>query len=184
MVIGPSWLDSARYSIVGKGADPTVGNPVVWENMRALLADRFRLKYHIEARQRPIYALVVAKGGHKLKRPEDGMCAEAIKRNEHCANLRFSPFNIGITNMPAQALIGGLGRIMPDRPIVDKTGLTGFYDVDVSWQAEAGTEGQPPRLDVSAMINALQEQAGLKLEAQTGPVDFLVIDSVEKPSDN
>ena len=190
MVIGPNWLDSARYSIVGKGADPTVGNPVVWENMRNLLATRFQLKYHVEARERPVYALVIAKGGHKLKRPEDGPCAEPIKRGEHCANLRFSPVNVGITNMPAQALIGGLGRIMPDRPIIDGTGLTGFYDVDVKWvpadfkPTEEGTGGQQLRLDVSAMLTALQEQAGLKLEAQTGPVDFLVIDHVEKPSEN
>jgi bla regulator protein blaR1 len=183
MVIGPGWIDSARYTIVAKGPDPTVGNPVVWEMLRRLLADRFQLTYHIESRTRPIYALVVAKGGHKLKRPEDGVCAEAIKRNEHCANLRFSLAGLGITNMPVQALIGGMGRIMPDRPIVDKTGLTGFYDVDVKWE-QPKSDGLDPRVDTAAMNIALEEQAGLKLESQTGPVDFLVIDRVGKPSEN
>jgi bla regulator protein blaR1 len=183
MVVGPGWIDSARYTIVAKGPDPSVGNPVVWEMLRHLLAERFQLKYHVEARQRPIYALVVAKGGHKLKLPEDGVCAEAIKRNEHCANLRFGLTFLGITNMPVQALIGGMGRIMPDRPIVDKTGVTGFYDVDVKWE-QPPADGLAPHVDTAAMNIALEEQAGLKLESQTGPVDFLVIDRVEKPSEN
>jgi bla regulator protein BlaR1 len=190
MVVGPDWLDSARYTIVAKGADPTVGNPVVWEMMRALLAERFQLRYHIEPKERAIFALVVAKGGHKLKSPMDGPCAEAIKRNEHCANLRFSPMNIGITNMPVGAIIGGLGRIMQDRPIVDKTGLSGDFDMDVNWVSEGGLPGRVPvagtpgSLDVGAMLTALEEQAGLKIESQKGPVDFLVIDRVEKPSAN
>jgi uncharacterized protein (TIGR03435 family) len=190
MVIGPAWLDSTRYTIVGKGADPTAQNPVVWEMVRALLRDRFQLQYHIEPRERPVYALTVAKGGHQLKHPEEGPCAAAIARGEHCANLRFSPMNIGITNMPVQAIIGGLGRIMPDRPIIDKTGLTGFYDMDVNWLSEdlkpgpEGTNSLPSRLDVGAMLTALQEQAGLKLEAQRAPIDFLVIDRIEKPGEN
>src|SRR5262249_43987152 len=137
--------------------------------------------------ERPIFALVVAKGGHKLKNPENGVCAKAIKAGEHCANLRFSPFNIGITNMPIQGLIGGLARIMPDRPIVDRTGLTGNYDLDVSWGDEIRVpNGQirEVRLDEAALMTAFQEQAGLKLETTRGPVQFLVIDHVEKASSN
>jgi uncharacterized protein (TIGR03435 family) len=187
-VNGPAWLDDARYTIVAKGADPTVGNPVVFEMLRALLAERFQLKYHIEAREGNILALVVAKGGPKLKRPQDGPCAEAIKRGEHCANLRFNPYQIGITNMPMPAFLSGLARIMEDRHLVDKTGLTGDYDVDVSWFPDGFTPpapgAPPPRLDEGAMMNALQQQAGLKLEAQRGPIQYLVIDRVEKPSEN
>ena len=187
-VNGPPWLDDARYTIVAKGSDPTVGNPVVWEMLRALLAERFQLKYHIEAKEGNILALVIAKGGPKLKRPEDGKCAEAIKKNEHCANLRFSPYNIGITNMPIPGFLSGLARIMEDRHLVDKTGLTGDYDVDVSWFpdgfAPLAPGAPPPRLDEGAMMNALQAQAGLKLEAQRGPIQYLVIDRIEKPSEN
>lgn len=189
-VMGPAWLDDARYTIVAKGPDPTVGNPVVWEMLRSLLAERFQLKYHIEAKEGNVLALVIGKGGPKLKRPEDGPCAEAIKKNEHCANLRFSPYNIGIRNMPIPAFIGGLARILEDRHLVDKTGLSGDYDVDVNWAAEGfrptpeGTAAPPQRLDEGAMMNALQEQAGLKLEAQRGPIQYLVIDRVERPSED
>jgi uncharacterized protein (TIGR03435 family) len=187
VVEGPSWIDSVRYDVAAKGPDPNAGYPEVWEMMRNMIADRFKLKYHIEERERPIFALTVAKGGHKLKKPEDGPCAKQIKAGEHCANLRFSAFNIGITNMPIQNLIGGLARIMPDRPIVDRTGLTGNYDLDVSWADEsrpANGELRPGALDVAALITAFQEQAGLKLESARGPVLFLVIDHVEKASSN
>jgi len=189
-VIGPAWLEDARYTIAAKGPDPTVGNPTVWEMLRSLLAERFQLKYHIEAREGNVLALVIAKGGPKLKRPEDGPCAEPIKRNEHCAKLGFSAFNIGIINMPMGVFVSGLARIMEDRHLMDKTGLTGDYDVDVSWIPEGfhepapGNPVPPPRLDEGAMMNALQEQAGLKLEAQRGPIQYLVIDRVEKASEN
>jgi bla regulator protein BlaR1 len=184
-VIGPDWLDSARYDILAKGSDPTVGYPVVWEMLRSLLAERFQLKYHVEQRERPIYALVIAKSGHKLTRPEDGVCKDAILRNEHCANQRFGPDHVGITNMPIGALAATLGRLIGERPVVDKTGLTGFYDVDVAWGSEGpANENAPPQMDVGAMMAALEKQAGLKLEAQRGPVDFLVIDRVERPSPN
>jgi uncharacterized protein (TIGR03435 family) len=187
VVEGPSWIDSVRYDVTAKGPDPNAGYPEVWEMMRNTLTERFQLRYHIEERERPIFALTVAKGGHKLKKPENGPCAKQIQAGEHCANLRFSPFNIGITNMPIQGLIGGLARIMPDRPIVDRTGLSGNYDLDVSWADESrpsNGELRPVSLDVAALITAFQEQAGLKLESARGPVQFLVIDHVEKPSEN
>jgi uncharacterized protein (TIGR03435 family) len=176
-----------RGERLSQGPDAKVGYPEVWEMLRQLLAERFQLKYHIEKRDQPVLALVVAKGGPKLKRPEDGQCAEQIKRNEHCANLGFSPYGISITNMPMQGFLSGLARLMGDRHLVDKTGLTGDYDVDVSWAPDGlapPAPGTQPHLDEGAMFTALQEQAGLKLEAQRGLVDFLVIDHVEKASDN
>jgi uncharacterized protein (TIGR03435 family) len=77
-VFGPSWIESARYDIRGKG-EPTATNPEVREMMRTMLAERFHLKYHLESRQMPVYTLSIAKGGPKLRRPEDGPCAEAIR---------------------------------------------------------------------------------------------------------
>jgi uncharacterized protein (TIGR03435 family) len=123
LVFGPDWLNSTRYDIVGKGPDPSVTNPEVWEMMRSLLAERFQLKYHVESRQLPIYVLTVAKGGPKLKRPEDGPCGEKIKAGESCASIGpIAPFAAGITNTTIGALISALARSIQDRPIVDKTG--------------------------------------------------------------
>ena len=190
MVFGPGWLDDTRYDIVGKGPDPTVANPEVWEMMRSLLAERFKMKYHIESREQSIWALVVAKGGPKLKNPENGRCAEAIKAAQTCGDIQFLRFGVGIYNMPIGALVGALGRTLQDRPIVDKTGLTAKYDTAVTWmpdgmkpeQLEGIPKDQRPE-DIS-MFEALEKQAGLKLEAQKSAIQVVVIDSIEKPSEN
>jgi len=190
MVFGPSWLEDARYDIVGKGPDPTVANPEVWEMMRSLLAERFKMKYHIESREQSIWALVVAKGGPRLKNPENGRCAEAIKAGQTCGDIQFLRFGVGIYNMPIGALIGGLARTLQDRPIVDKTGLTGKYDASITWMPDGmkpeQLEGIPKdqRPDDISMFEALEKQAGLKLEGQKSPVQVVVIDSIERPSEN
>jgi uncharacterized protein (TIGR03435 family) len=191
MVFGPAWLDSTRYDIVGKGPDPKAANPEVWEMMRVLLAERFQMKYHIETRQLPIYALVVAKGGPKLLRPEDGPCAAKIQAGENCGDIGpIAPFAVGIVNMPIGALIGGLGRSIQDRPIVDKTGLTGKYDGRVLWMPDnmkpedlANIPAELRPEDVS-LFTAMEQQLGLKLEAQKGPVQVVVVDTIEKPAEN
>lgn len=198
MVFGPAWLDSTRYDIVGKGPDASAPNTEVWEMMRSLLSDRFQMKYHIEDRPMSAYVLTVAKGGPKLKDPATGQCAEAIKAGKDCGDIRFLPFGVGINNMPIGALIGGLGRRLQDRPyqleqrlpIVDKTGLTGKYDIDVTWwpygmKAEdldgIPKDQLPP--DIS-LQQAMEQQAGLKLEAQKAPIPVVVVDQIEKPSEN
>jgi uncharacterized protein (TIGR03435 family) len=195
MVFGPEWLNTTRYNIVGKGPDTSAPNPDVWEMMRSLLADRFKLKYHIESREFPVYALTVAKGGPKLKNPEDGRCGADIKVGKTCGDIMFPPFGVGIYNMQMGALIGGLGRAMQNmklepRPIVDKTGLIGKYDIIITWTPDTMTpeqlqsipqDARPP--DIS-LFEAIEKQAGLKLEAQKSPIQVVVVDSIEKPSEN
>ena len=190
MVFGPGWLDDMRYDIVGKGPDPNASNPEVWEMMRSLLAERFKLKYHIETREVPIYALTIAKGGPKLIDGDKGRCAEDIKAGKNCGDIIFPPFGSGIYNMPVAAFIGGLARVLQDRPIVDKTGLTGKYDVTVRWMPD-GTKPEDlesipkeNRPEDISLFQAVEKQAGLKLEATKGPVQVVVVDSIEKPSGN
>ena len=79
MIIGPAWLDSTRYDMVCKGSDPAGNNEAVWEMMRSLLVDHFKLRYHLEKRALPVYVLSVAKGGPKLTNPRDGQCAADIQ---------------------------------------------------------------------------------------------------------
>jgi bla regulator protein BlaR1 len=190
LIFGPDWLNSTRYDIVGKGPDPAATNPEVWEMMRSLLAERFHLKYHVESRQLPIYALTVAKGGPKLKRPEDGPCGAKIRAGESCASIGpIAPFAAGITNTTIGALVSALARSIQDRPIIDKTGLTGKYDALVRWMPDnmkpedLANIPQDQRPEDVSLFTALEQQLGLKLEAQKSPVDVVVVDSIERPTE-
>ena len=188
---GPDWIRSTNYDIVAKGPDPSMTNPEVWEMMRSLLIERFHLKYHIEDREMPVFALTVLPSGHKLKLGENGRCAEEIKAGKNCGDIIVPPFGAAMYNMPIGALITSIGG-RAGRPIVDKTGLTGRYDVNVAWLPDGAKledldlQGIPQEYrpqDVS-LFDALQQQAGLKLESRRAPMPVLVIDSVSKPDPN
>jgi uncharacterized protein (TIGR03435 family) len=138
----------------------------------------------------PVYALTVAKGGSKLKPGEDGRCGADIKAGKTCGDIIFPSYGAGIYNMPIGALIGGLARTLQDRPIVDKTGLTGKYDVTVTWMpdgmkpeelANIPKERRPPDL---SLFQAIEEEAGLKLEAQKSQIQVVVVDQISKASEN
>lgn len=186
---GPSWIDEERFDIVGKGPDPTVSNPEVWEMMRSLLIERFKLKYHIEDREMPVYALTIGKNGHKLIPGEKGRCAEELTQGRLCGDILVPPFGTGMYNMPVGALFSGLVR-GTGRPVVDRTGLTGRYDINLSWMPadmtpqqleEVPREIRPPEMSV---FEAVEQQAGLKLEPARAPMPVLVIDSIERPTEN
>jgi len=188
---GPDWIRTTNYDIVGRGADPTVGNPEVWEMMRSLLIERCHLKYHVEEREIPVYALTIAKGGHKLTLGENGQCAQALKEGKGCGDILIPPYGAAMNNMPIGALLNGLTR-RAGRPVIDKTGLTGRYDVNVTWLPDGvkledvDLTGIPPqfRPQDMGMFEALERQAGLKLEPTRAPTPVLVIDSVSEPDEN
>lgn len=188
---GPGWIASTRYDIVGKGPDPSAANPEVWEMMRSLLIERFHLKYHIENREIPVFALIVGPRGHKLTLGEDGRCKEQIKEGQRCGDILIPRFGTGMYNMPIGALITGIGQ-RAGRPIIDKTGLTGRYDINLTWLPpgvrleDLNLEDVPKEFrpeDVS-LPEALERQAGLKLESTRAPMPSLVIDSVTEPDSN
>jgi uncharacterized protein (TIGR03435 family) len=188
----PSWAESERYDIVGKGPDSSATNPEVWEMMRSLLIERFHLKYHVENREMPVYALTVLSSGHKLTLGENGRCAAEIRDGKTCGGLQGGPsFGTAIYNMPIGALITGIGA-RAGRPIIDKTGLTGRYDAKVMWLPDGvkledlNLEGIPPEdrpKDIS-LFDALQQQVGLKLQPDRAAVPVLVVDSVARPDPN
>jgi bla regulator protein blaR1 len=192
MLVGaPAWTASKRYDIVGQGPDPSVGNPEVWEMMRSLLIERVHLKYHIEDREMPVFALTVGPRGHKLILGENGKCKDEIKAGNRCGDLPGAPFGTSMYNMPIGALITGIGQ-RAGRPIIDRTGLTGRYDLILSWVPagmrfdDLNLEGVPKEFrpeDVS-LSEALERQAGLKLEPTRAPMPVLVIDSVTEPDPN
>jgi uncharacterized protein (TIGR03435 family) len=160
--------------------------------LQALLADRFRLKIHREIKELPVYALIAAKDGPKLRETSpDHVPAGAIKGFGGSVT-RGGPgqLTVGWLTMPYFARL--LSQQM-DRIVVDKTGLTGHYDFKLDWAPDGGAvpvidtsngASVPPDPAGPSIFKAVQEQLGLKLEPQNGPLEVIVIDHVEEPSAN
>jgi uncharacterized protein (TIGR03435 family) len=140
--------------------------------VRTLLAERFQLKVHWETRQGDVYALVVAKNGSKLK------VGDAAKETGLSTNIAGHLGRMVGTNAPVFYLSTVLGNKL-SHPVIDKTGLQGKYDWTLMWDPDPGPDSTEP-----SIFTAVQEQLGLKLDAQKGPVQMLVIDSVVRPSEN
>lgn len=182
----PSWADSEYYSVDAKMDEETAAayeklprdqkKQVTYSMMQALLADRFKLKFHKETRDLPIYNLVAAKGGPKIEPTPQGKGT----------GYSMGPGKITGNGIELDSLAFSLSNEI-GRIIVNQTGLSGGYNIDLKWQPDAMQAGansssvDPPLPD---LFTALQEQAGLKLEPAKGPVDVYVIDHVEKPSEN
>jgi uncharacterized protein (TIGR03435 family) len=175
---GPSWLDSDQFDIEARAdGDPSSEQMLVM--LRNLLETRFRLKVHKENREGAIYALVVAKSGHKLKEPEKDDKPAYIR-----SGRTGSPSENALTyllwghkaSMPliAESLGERLGR-----PGVDRTGIAGEFDFKLEYAADDSKPENGP-----SIFAALQEQLGLKLESTRGPIETLIIDHAEKPSAN
>jgi uncharacterized protein (TIGR03435 family) len=142
--------------------------------LQALLAGRFNLKIRRETKPIPVYALVVAKGGAKLKETPVNTPMD-YAWNSGGNGSTFSGHGIETGNL-ASNLSGTVGRL-----IVDKTGLTGKYDVELKWSSEdnPGSGDSGP-----SIFTALQEQLGLKLESTKAPVETIVVEHIDKPSEN
>jgi len=168
-ISGPDWLASERFDITAK----TESGPPKPEMLAAVLEERFKLAVHRETKEMTEYALVVAKSGPKLKKVDPGE-GDTTSRRGHLTATRLS------MNALARFLAGPNVRL--GRPVVNKTGLDGVFDFNLDWTPE----GAEPKNDAPPSIFvALQEQLGLKLEAQKGPVEVLVVDHVEKaPTEN
>lgn len=146
--------------------------------MQALLADRFKLKFHRETKEMPVYALVVAKGGPKFK----PSAPEAIPSGHFGVNGRNQ--NMVLTKASMNSLAEGINNILfPNRPVIDKTGLTGTYDLTLEATPEFRITRNPQLGDLS-VFDAVQEQLGLKLESQKANIEVLVVDHMERPSEN
>ncbi len=179
------WMRSTRYDITARAAgDAAPTEEQARQMLRTLLADRFQLTFHMEQRESPVYALVIGKGGPKLKEDAAGSGIVKFNRNGRDVTLVFM-------GTPIDSLINQLPR-MPgvDRPVIDKTALAGKYDfqltlTDFQLGMTAERQGIPAADSEGASVfTALQDQLGLKLESQKAQIDVLVIDHVEPPSAN
>ena len=159
-VSGPSWISSEQYDISAK-AGGAVGQDQLRLMLQTLLADRFKLALHREARLRSVYTLTVGKDGAKLHEATD----EGGGSTAEVGHLVFKG-----ASMPA------LARRLSQQlhaPVADMTGLKGIYDFTLDWQQDESVLG-------ASIFTAVQEQLGLKLEAKKDQVDVLIIDHAEK----
>jgi uncharacterized protein (TIGR03435 family) len=241
----PSWLDSDRWDIEAKpesGADDEPGKSPADEEkrmdaerlrIRSLLEDRCKLTFHHETKELPVYALVIAKNGPKLKEsaietPQQfPPGADKNPTNTDGEGTgRLPSRERALSGGPKRHMMMGLGQLSGEgvpvsflaetlsrqlgRVVLDRTGLKGNYDFDLKWTPDPsqgrgmgmggppmgpggpggpgspGGPGMPPPPDSNGptIFTAVQEQLGLKLESQKGPVDVIVIDHIEKPSEN
>jgi uncharacterized protein (TIGR03435 family) len=188
---GPDWVSTANWEITAK-VDHPVPNwsdlhsdarfGIQRQRLQAVLAQRLALRCHFETRDLPVYNLVLAKGGSKLKPTPSGAPAKVSMNSHYQGNQsRFEA-----TGLEPASLVALISQTL-GRTVIDKTGLTGLYDLTLTWTSDSTVES-PASADASSssptIFTALGEQLGLKLESAKGPVKILVIDHIEKPSEN
>ena len=176
---GPDWLQSASYDVRAVAADSTSASQMRLM-LRGLLADRCHLQLHRETKEFSVYALTVNKNGPKLQ------ATKGTSRN----NIQIRSGTLSGSGAPMTTLAKAL-TVLVEGPVLDKTGLDGNYDFKLEYDPSTIYSrdvalGNPPALVVgaSSFFTALQEQLGLRLDSQKGPLEILVIDHLEKPSDN
>jgi uncharacterized protein (TIGR03435 family) len=205
---GPDWIRNERFDIEAKieGDRRAIPNEQVWLMVQSLLEDRFQLRLHHETRELPVFNLVVANGGLKMKLSSDQTPPKSdddVDTSDPASPLRGET---SVTHTPSgETILSGAAisispslevrrpHALPSRSltsllrqsgrlVIDKTNLKGFFDFRLRFVPDE-LSGNP---DVSGptIFTALQEQLGLKLESAKGSVEVLVIDSVSKPTEN
>lgn len=178
---GPDWADTVRFDVDGIG-DPTQSSSAL---LQAALRDRFALKVRRESRQFDVYELVLARPsgnlGPGLRRSSDCSTAEAraksqsaVDRGDLACGVRQRPGRITARGVQLTNVTGYLGA---GRPVFERTGLKGYFDIDLEWAPN-------PTDDGPSLFTAVQEQLGLKLESAKGPLDVIVIEHAERPKEN
>lgn len=195
---GPGWLESNRYEIIGRTNQSGVTTPMVKEMIKALLADRFQLRAHTETRPATVFALVIAR--------RDGRLGRALKPSAGCQQGRVvtdatptldgknracgtrTLVDRGLTRIEARGtpiaeLTWALGGATGSK-VVDRTGLSGLFDVDLKFTPSWTPGRQLEPGDIPEIFTAVREQLGLELKSEPGSVDVLVIDDVQLPTSN
>jgi uncharacterized protein (TIGR03435 family) len=179
---GPSWIENDRFDVTGRPqAEGVPNNEQMRGLIKSLLGDRFKLAVHSEKRDLPAYLLTVGKQGHKLTQ-------NTSNPNGLASTVRTGLGVISATNANMGHFAALLQSSLLDRPVVDRTGLPGRFDFMLNWTPDQSPSSAAPTTpDPNAppgFFTAIQEQLGLRIETQTAPVDVIVIDRVEKPSEN
>lgn len=202
---GPEWIDTAHFDIDAKPAmelpagpdGPTAPRRVMLQNF---LAERFALRVHHERAEPAVYALVTSRADTTLgpqMRQASADCAALVAAAARAGGpapscgTQIGPGSVVFSAVPLSNLVNLLPRFV-NRVVIDRTGLTGAFDLTLKWSPAPGEWVAPPPpggsrtppVDGPSLFSALQEQLGLKLESTRGPVDVLVIDDAEMPKEN
>lgn len=180
---GPEWMDNELWDMQAKADRPGYTREQMLDMLSSLLEDEFKLKMRKEPKEGPVYALTVDKSGLKMKvneSPED-----------YEIPVQGGPGGTVGKRVAMDRLCFTLGTFLQDneRPVIDRTGLTGYYDFTLSFMPEKWSgfdrDKLPPELlGRPSLFEAVKSQLGLKLEATKGPVDYYVIEHIEKPAGN
>jgi uncharacterized protein (TIGR03435 family) len=208
---GPPWIESDTYTIRAKAESPQTNEMRIGPMMQRLLEDRFKLKIHRETRKVPIFELTVLKSGPKLKLAREGTCSQddlpgssyapkvavlpPYPPGEQQCHLVVTTRNGANTVLRTRTAdlreFSTLLSQVVGRPVVDSTGVTGKFDIRLEVASDGNTPNvhddgaNPPELfQGPSLFSALQDQLGLKLLPAVGDQEFLVIDHIERPSEN
>jgi uncharacterized protein (TIGR03435 family) len=195
---GPAWVGTDRYDVAATSSELSPSEDRYRSMLRNMLEDRFHLAAHRETRDTTLYALVLGKNGLKIPPADPGSCVPLDPKNPappptptaRCGSANITANRLLGTGMTATGLANALTGIV-GRTVVDKTGLTGTYNIHLDFTRESTVFNAPPagdgaNADASApsIFTALQEQLGLRLESQKGTEEVVVIDHADKPSEN
>jgi len=191
IVGGPAWLGTDRFDIAATG--PAAGQLV--PELRQLVENRFGVRAHFEVSDEAVYALVLSRTDGKLgpwmrRNDRDGAAVAAGRATGEPCGAQIFPGTVAARGITMAQVVSGLARLMPEirRPFIDRTGLTGMYDIDLTWAAQPmdnplpGMPFPPADRKAPSMFAALDEQLGLALDPERAPVDMLVIDGAALPT--
>jgi uncharacterized protein (TIGR03435 family) len=196
VVGGPGWIKADRFDITAKiGGQPTDfsnGPPAqLLDMVRTLLADRFMLRTRRETRRLPVYDLVLEDGATRGPRlqPADGTCvatpAGPSESRPSCGFTRAAPGRLTARGMTLDVFAGALSaRAEVERVVRNRTGLLEKFDLDLEYTPGLAAPGDPAADSRPTLFTAIREQLGLRLQPATGPVEVIVIEHVERPSED
>jgi uncharacterized protein (TIGR03435 family) len=196
---GPGWMDSDHYDISAKAGNP-VNREEILRMLQSLLSDRFRVTVRREIKELPLYALVVArkdgKLGPRLIESRKGGCTEpdpanpfAVDPMRLCGHWMLGPDGVTLVSAPVSTMTPLPSRLL-GRQVLDKTGLTKNFDINIEWAPDQfqamqlPRDGQRPDSNDPAIFTVFREQLGLEFKRQKGPVEVFAVERAEKPSAN
>jgi uncharacterized protein (TIGR03435 family) len=175
---GSDWQQNTFYDVAARAEEGTTPTKDEFRKMlQILLVERFNFKFHREQKEMPVYAMIVEKGGAKFKESPN----DEVFVGNHGVHGRNQ--NLSASHMTMESLANEIGNTFVDRPVIDRTGLNGTYDFKIEATPEFRYNRDPQSEDIS-VFSAIREQLGLRLDPQKANVEVLIVDHVEKPSEN